>query len=369
MRVVIPMAGKSSRFFEYGFETVKYKLPVDTQLTPMIDKAISTLDIEGDYIFVTRGDDEYLEKYGKVVKIDKVTDGPACTVNLVSDLICDEDELIIANCDQIMHYDSTAFLEECRKYDGCVMTYSTGKRLKPGSYDKNSYIAFEPTKLSEKVVISDNALTGIHYFKKGKYFKDAYNHMVANNVRAPNGEFYVSLVYQSMVDLGMNVGMHKIQSGFCPVGEPMDYFDYLYSHGGYKCEVFDVYDGFQFGETPVRYMDGKILVGDREFTFYNPGFMRGWVIGDFENSVIRTKDYELGMIMHEKNEHWGFHYHSKCDEINLLCSGSMTLNGREIHTGQVFKIPRNQIGCAKFLQTCKIACVKIPSVPGDKFVV
>lgn len=357
------MAGKSSRFFEYGFKSIKYKLPIDKNLTPMIEKAIKSLDIDGNYLFVTRDDDF---KYGKFVKLDQVTEGPACTVDAVSDLINDEEELIVANCDQILEYNSDEFLSEARKYDGCVMTYDQGKIMKIGDVDKNSYIAFNPIRLSEKIVISDNPLTGIHYFKKSKYFKEAYKHMVSINRRAPNGEFYLSLVYQSMVDLGFNIGMYKLNSGFYPVGEPNDYFDYLYTRGGYENITFKIPDEFKFGTSPVRYVHGKIFVNETEI---NIDTEKGWIIGNFEPSMIKTSEYELGILSHKKGEKWDFHYHSTYDEINLLYEGTLMSNGRIINKGEVFINPKNQIACPKFIEDCKVVCVKIPSTPGDKHII
>ena len=353
------MAGNSSRFYDYGFKTIKYDLPIDLNLTRMIDKAIKTLDVFGKYILITR------DKTG-------VTEGPACTVNAISDELDDDEELLVANCDQIMDYDSTSFLNECRKYDGCVMTYNTGMDLKMGENDKNSYIAFNPTRLCEKIVISNHALTGIHYFKKSKYFKEAYKHMISVNRRAPNGEFYISLVYQSMIDLGMDVGMYKLDNGFYPVGEPLDYFNYLYLKGGYQLTIFEIYNGYKFGHTPIVYENYKLHIDDLVIDYNNydlSKYIRGWIIGNFEPCLYKTNDYELGILTHEKNEQWGFHYHKELDEINFLVEGNMLLNGISIKKGQVFVIPRNQIACPKFLETCKIICVKIPSKPGDKYII
>ena len=53
--------------------------------------------------------------------------------------------------------------------------------------------------------------------------------MVKNNIRAPNGEFYISLVYQSMIENNYKISIHKLQDSeyFHPVGEPLDYFNYF----------------------------------------------------------------------------------------------------------------------------------------------
>ena len=38
---------------------------------------------------------------------------------------------------------------------------------------------------------------------------------------------------------------------------------------------------------------------------------RGWVIGDFEPSLLKTKDFEVGILTHLKGEQWPAHYHKK----------------------------------------------------------
>ena len=61
--------------------------------------------------------------------------------------------------------------------------------------------------------------------------------MVAANVRAPNGEFYVSLTYQAMLGQGRRSSIYPLDAAagevFFPTGEPGDWYSYLYAEGGY----------------------------------------------------------------------------------------------------------------------------------------
>ena len=52
MNVLIPMAGEGSRFKINGYELPKPLIEVDGE--PMIKKAVSTLNLQGRHIFVTR---------------------------------------------------------------------------------------------------------------------------------------------------------------------------------------------------------------------------------------------------------------------------------------------------------------------------
>ena len=38
-------------------------------------------------------------------------------------------------------------------------------------------------------------------------------------------------------------------------------------------------------------------------------FHRGWIIGDFQPSVLRTPDFEVGVMYHPKGEIWPAHTH------------------------------------------------------------
>jgi len=108
VNVIIPMAGEGSRFPKDQYLP---KPLIDVNGKPMIVRAIESLGIEGQYHFIIR-QNEYTnivkEIIGKVVKnpnfveITKTTEGPACSALLFKEFINNGDELVIANCDQIM---------------------------------------------------------------------------------------------------------------------------------------------------------------------------------------------------------------------------------------------------------------------------
>ena len=93
---------------------------------------------------------------------------------------------------------------------------------------------------------------------------------------------------------------------------------------------------------------------------------RGWFIGDFEPSILRTKDFEVGLLTHKKGEVWPKHYHALSTEYNLLIEGSMTVQGTQINPGDIFIFEPMEIADPVFHEDCKVLCVKVPSVIGDK---
>lgn len=96
-------------------------------------------------------------------------------------------------------------------------------------------------------------------------------------------------------------------------------------------------------------------------------FTRGWLIGDFEPALLRTKDFEVGILTHKKDEKWPKHYHKLAVEYNVLMSGKMLVNGIELNSGDVFVIEKNEVSEPIFLEDCTVLVVKTPSVIGDKY--
>lgn len=229
MNIVIPMAGEGTRF-----PRDTYKIPkplIDIDGAPMIQRAIESLGLTGTYHFVVRKDSYYdqvctvlhsIFSLPKIISVEETTEGPASSCLLFKDYINSEEELVIANCDQIMWWDPELFLTSARyyKYDGLVVTYTT-------TTTKNSYARLNRRgfvqEIKEKEVISDISLNGIHYWRKGKYFVQSSESMIKCNDRAPNGEFYVGPSYNHMIRSGLKVGIHHIPNWqHNPVGVPED---------------------------------------------------------------------------------------------------------------------------------------------------
>ena len=220
------MAGEGSRFPKNQYLP---KPLIDVNGKPMIVRAIESLDIDGQYHFIVRRNEytpiivEIISKTVKnprFVEVTQTTPGPASSALLFKDKINNDQELIIANCDQIMEWDSDLFLHNVRLYDGAVVTYHSDT-------DKNSYARLDKkgrvTEIREKQVISNISLNGIHYWRQGRNFVDSAENMIAEGDRAPNGEFYIAPTYNYMIKQGLKVGIHHIPNEqHHAVGVPID---------------------------------------------------------------------------------------------------------------------------------------------------
>lgn len=234
MNILIPMAGRGERFSSVGYELPKPLIEIGGK--PMIEWALRSLDIDffsNNFIFVVRDyqNQEINQRLNRVlkslvpnnttIKIDYMTEGPASTCLIVRDLINTDAPLIIGNCDQIMRWSGSYFLNSCLNspYDGVIVTYEE-------STPKNSYAKLnsfgDVVRIEEKNVISNVSLNGIHFWKRGSDFVSSAESMIAKNERY-NNEFYVGPTYNHMINVGKKVGIFHIpKECHVPVGVPSD---------------------------------------------------------------------------------------------------------------------------------------------------
>jgi quercetin dioxygenase-like cupin family protein len=92
----------------------------------------------------------------------------------------------------------------------------------------------------------------------------------------------------------------------------------------------------------------------------------GWLIGNFEPSVLRTSSFEVGYHEYKAGQHWPKHTHRYTTEINLLIEGDMHVCGTRLYKGDVFEIEPNEVAEPHFFTDCKVLIIKVPSIPGDK---
>ena len=98
-------------------------------------------------------------------------------------------------------------------------------------------------------------------------------------------------------------------------------------------------------------------------------FHRGWIIGDFEPSLIRTEAFEICCTHHQKGEVAEPHFHSMSEEINIVTSGRLQVNGKVLTKGEIFVYKAFEVCDVTFLEDTELLVVRIPSAPNDKVLV
>ncbi len=230
---LIPMAGLGKRFSDAGYATPKPLLPLGQDT--MIEAVVKALRHENlRFIFVVNTNSVNPEELRKslakvisdfeIISIDYVPEGSAMSCMLAKDLIDNDTPLIIGDCDMIIEdFDFHKFKSFCElhKADGVIGTFFSES-------PKNSYVKIndknQVTEAREKVVISNLATNGLRYWKKGKYFVDSVNEMIAVKDMT-NEEYYVAPSYNYMLKKGMKIMPYHFNLHF-PVGIPEDYENY-----------------------------------------------------------------------------------------------------------------------------------------------
>ncbi len=233
LNIVIPMAGKGSRFQQAGFTLPKPLIPIHNQ--PMISLVINNLRPRCEHRFIFLCLEEHLKKYNldkklrswvgncEVIIVGEVTEGAACTVLLAKHFINNHHSLMIANSDQWIDCNINHYLQffTLSGSDGAIMTMTAND-------PKWSFVRFNdqgiPCEVVEKQVVSDQGTVGIYNYRYGSDFVDAAETMIANNFRV-NGEFYVAPTYNQMLERGKNIVCYNIGNegnGMYGLGIPLD---------------------------------------------------------------------------------------------------------------------------------------------------
>jgi len=232
LNIVVPMAGRGSRFVNAGYKLPKPLIPVHG--VPMIKVVIDNIrpSIDHRFIFLCLREhievnsiDRILKKISPnclILPVDGVTQGAACTVLLAKDFIDNGDQMMIANSDQWVDFDINDYLAAMPvDSDGLIMTMSA-------SDPKWSYVRMDDRgnviEVVEKNVVSNEATVGIYNFRRGRDFVRAARRMIAKNARV-NGEFYVAPVYNELIEEGRKVAICNIggdSKGMYGLGIPCD---------------------------------------------------------------------------------------------------------------------------------------------------
>lgn len=93
---------------------------------------------------------------------------------------------------------------------------------------------------------------------------------------------------------------------------------------------------------------------------------RGWFIGDFDQAVHRTKDFEV-CYQHNPIGHGPTHYHKELTEITLVINGRAVVNGEIFSAGDIYILEPGDINQLEYLEPTQVVTIKTPSIPGDKY--
>lgn len=211
------MAGSGSRFQKAGYTFPKPLIEVWGE--PMISLVIKNLNLQGKYIFLVQK--EHYNKYNleklltmispgcKIIQIDGITEGAACTVLKSKEFINNDEPLLIANSDQYINWNSFETISSFNHIDsdGGILSFtSIHPKHSFARIGDDGYIS----EVAEKNPISNNATVGIYHWKRGSDFVKYAEQMIKKNIRT-NNEFYICPVYNEAINDGKKIKISPVK--------------------------------------------------------------------------------------------------------------------------------------------------------------
>lgn len=239
------MAGAGSRFAQQGNLTPKPLIQV--QGKTLIEHAINSFDVDAQFVFVTRrySDPAHntqlsnilsrLRPEHKEIQLSQVSQGASDSVLAAESLINNTEPLVIYNCDQIFNWDPQEFVTWVQQQacDGAIVLYNN-------TDPKNSFAVIDQNKVTqvvEKKCVSDHALVGFHYWRRGSDFVTSAHKLKAEFRTSGRPECYVSETYNYLIQEGAVIApYHVAPHVYVPLGTPEDVTKYVgaqnefYSH-------------------------------------------------------------------------------------------------------------------------------------------
>jgi dTDP-glucose pyrophosphorylase len=260
INIVIPMAGEGSRFKQKGYITPKPFLDIDG--LPMIARVMQNVAPREQHRFILIHREEHKEFLLEngigvhdnviLVPLKEKTEGAACTVLTARKYLTPTDPLVIANSDQLVHWNDKSkevrvhhsylrdlvFVESNNIQDMInharlnllEATMATFEADHPKwSYARTEYDHFGVQlvkEVAEKKIISRHATCGIYYYGAARYFIESANKMIAANDRV-NNEFYVCPAFNHfLANNVVRVGIYPVKK-MIGLGTPEDYEAYI----------------------------------------------------------------------------------------------------------------------------------------------
>lgn len=227
LNVLIPMAGAGSRFANAGYTFPKPLIEVRGK--PMIQVVVENLNIEANYIFLVQK--EHFEKYNlkyllnliapgcKIVQVDGLTEGAACTTLLAKEHIDNDAPLVMANSDQFVEWNSNEcmYAFSADSIDGGIITFeATHPKWSYAKLGEDGFVS----EVAEKKPISNLATVGIYYWKHGSDYVKYAEQMISKNIRT-NNEFYVAPVFNEAIGDQKKIRVKSIDKMW-GIGTPED---------------------------------------------------------------------------------------------------------------------------------------------------
>src|SRR5687767_9927303 len=107
--------------------------------------------------------------------------------------------------------------------------------------------------------------------------------------------------------------------------------------------------------------------GDRMRIEKLDGMTKGWFVGDFSPTVLRTPHAEVGIKRYRAGDIEAAHLHKVAVELTAVVSGEVAFNGTIARGGDIVVVEPGETIAFRAISDAVTVVVKMPSVAGDKY--
>ena len=209
--LIIPMAGRGSRYADVGYTKPKPLIEINGK--PMLYHAyqsVKNVPFEK-VIFIALKEHELTYGVSKIIKeqivtdfelilLDDITEGQLCTVLTASHFFKENQAILIASSDSLIE---SNIAEEVKtsQADGIISVINLpGEQWSFAKTDEHGKVI----EVAEKTRISDYASTGIYYFNDAIRFEQHAKRLIQQK-ETTKGEYYIMPLYNKYIVEGAQI--------------------------------------------------------------------------------------------------------------------------------------------------------------------
>ncbi|WP_370089071.1 sugar phosphate nucleotidyltransferase [Ekhidna sp.] len=210
MNLIIPMAGKGKRLRPHTLTTPKPLIPIAGK--PIVQRLVEDIaevapeTIKKIGFVIGDFEDEVKDQLREIAKevgaeahffVQETAEGTAHAIACANEIL--EGKVTVAFSDTLFRADFKLNPDD----DGIIWTKRVDDPSAFGVVKTNEDGIITDFIEKPSTFVSDQAIIGIYYFKKGEDLRDEINHLIENNIRA-GGEFQLTMALENMKAKGTN---------------------------------------------------------------------------------------------------------------------------------------------------------------------
>ena len=94
---------------------------------------------------------------------------------------------------------------------------------------------------------------------------------------------------------------------------------------------------------------------------------KGWFIGDFSPTIIKTQAVEVAIKQYKKGDHEGRHHHKIATEVTAVISGKCRMNDALLQAGDILVVEPGEDTDFEVLEDVITVVIKYPGAQNDKY--